>query len=251
MCATVADKGETVLFRSYPLPKDSEPQSETAKLVDHDKISIREACRATSAAPTYLPAMDIPDKNGHMIKFWDGGLLNNNPVDQVWDARYDLPAARETDPQTNVERYIEPVVTCVVSIGTSFYSPTLPDDGTDLPNILKKTVGFATNTQAKHWDFMGNNIRRNRRLPVEHQTKYFRYNAPARQDYHLDDYQSMPKLETDTANYLATFGPIPAEANLDSEEFENHIEVCARALAKTKLDPEGDEPNGHAQNGNA
>ena len=81
MCATVADKGETVLFRSYRLPGDSRPQSETAQNIDHDNITIKEACRATSAAPTYLPPLKVPGRDRTMITFWDGGLLNNNPVD--------------------------------------------------------------------------------------------------------------------------------------------------------------------------
>jgi hypothetical protein len=235
MCATVADKGETVLFRSYKLPSDSCPRSETAKQIDHDNITIKEACRGTSAAPTYLPAMEIPSQTGTMIKFWDGGLLNNNPVDQVWDARYDLPAARVTNDKGEV-KYVEPVVSCVVSIGASYCPPSPPKSARDLLNVLLTTIGFATNTEAKHWDFMGNNIRRNARLDPKEQTRYFRYNAPASRDINLDDYQQMSLLETDTMAYLNNFKS-DADANrggMSDDELENHIDRCAWELAKTE-----------------
>uniref|UniRef100_A0A093VLB7 PNPLA domain-containing protein n=1 Tax=Talaromyces marneffei PM1 TaxID=1077442 RepID=A0A093VLB7_TALMA len=48
-------------------------------------FSIIDAALATSAAPLYLPPVKV---NG--IDFWDDGLLNNNPIDQVWSARHDL-----------------------------------------------------------------------------------------------------------------------------------------------------------------
>ncbi|RMD40875.1 hypothetical protein DV735_g4252, partial [Chaetothyriales sp. CBS 134920] len=239
MCATVAEKGETVLFRSYKLPDDSQPQSETAKKIDHSKITIKQACRATSAAPTYLPEMWIGD-----ISFWDGGLLNNNPVDQVWDARYDLPHARRH---------------CVVSIGTSYFPEAISkqtssnhdNDSTSssggIANLIQtaiRTVTFATNTEAKHWDFMGNNIRRNARLPAaaaaagaghDHHTRYFRYNARASKQVNLDDYQSMHVLVRDTDTYLAYFDRnLNADGKpMNAAELDMHINECARQLAKT------------------
>ena len=236
MCATVAAKGETVLFRSYRLPADSLPQSETAKDVDHDNLTITQACRATSAAPTYLPAMEIPSKSGGSIKFWDGGLLNNSPIDQVWDARYDLPSARDPTATSDSKEYIEPVISCVVSIGTGYFPPPLKDSADRLPSVLRKTIGFATNTQAKHWDFMGNNIRRNKRLPKEEETKYFRYNAKASKDINLDDYKQMKVLEADTENYLEGFKKnIHADGiKMSADELEMHIEKCAEELAKTE-----------------
>jgi predicted acylesterase/phospholipase RssA len=109
MCATLADKGESILFRTYDAPADAEPVSGSAK--DRfgsgtlAKIPITEAALATSAAPTYLPEV-IWER----LKFWDGGLLNNNPINQLWAARYDL-AATTTDPPSPID--------CVVSLGTS------------------------------------------------------------------------------------------------------------------------------------
>jgi len=48
---------------------------------EYDDCEIWEAARATSAAPFYFPGIRI-GPNNH--KFWDGGLANNNPVDEVW-----------------------------------------------------------------------------------------------------------------------------------------------------------------------
>ena len=170
-----------------------------------------------------------------MITFWDGGLLNNNPVDQVWDARYDLPAARTTNEKGQI-KYVEPVVSCVVSIGASFCPPVIPKGEGNLVDILFRTIGFATNTDAKHWDFMGNNIRRNVRLPEQEQTKYFRYNAKASKDINLDDYQQMGLLETDTVTYLDNFEEkLNADGlKMSNAELENHIDRCAQELAHTQ-----------------
>ncbi|EEA23638.1 hypothetical protein PMAA_102220 [Talaromyces marneffei ATCC 18224] len=57
-------------------------------------------------SPLYLPPVKV---NG--IDFWDDGLLNNNPIDQVWSARHDLA-------RNDSGVYQVPVATCVVSIGT-------------------------------------------------------------------------------------------------------------------------------------
>ncbi|RMZ77382.1 hypothetical protein DV737_g4393, partial [Chaetothyriales sp. CBS 132003] len=241
MCATVTEKGEAVLFRSYPLPADSRPQSETAKKIRHDQITLKQACRATSAAPTYLPEMLIDG-----IGFWDGGLLNNNPVDQVWDARYDLPDARTVvDVSTGTVTYIEPTVACVVSIGTSYFPQLVkkaaPGGRGGINSLIItaiRALGFATNTEAKHWDFMGNNIRRNMRLPdAEQHTQYFRYNARASKDINLDDYKSMDSLKEDTKTYLEYFDQgLNAEGKpMTAADLDMHIDKCAKLLAKTTL----------------
>ena len=226
--------------------------------INHDNIiTIKQACRATSAAPTYLPPMKIADRDDKEITFWDGGLLNNNPVDQVWDARYDLPEARMTNAKGEAVEYIEPVVSCVVSIGASYYPPVIAKGDGNLVDILFRTIDFATNTDAKHWDFMGNNIRRNARLPdgtkpkdpnepngakePNQQTKYFRYNAKASKDINLDDYQQMGVLVKDTKDYLKYFEKnFGGKGGEMDEELRNHIDECARELAKREKVPKGD-----------
>ncbi|KAF9767481.1 hypothetical protein IL306_015342, partial [Fusarium sp. DS 682] len=60
-----------VRLRSYHLWDDSLPE--------YHFSTIWQASRATSAAPFYFPEANIGRS-----KFWDGGLANNNPVDEVW-----------------------------------------------------------------------------------------------------------------------------------------------------------------------
>jgi hypothetical protein len=252
MCATVADKGETMLFRSYAVPPDSEPQSETARSINHASITIKEACRATSAAPTYLPPMDIGG-----VEYWDGGLLNNNPVDQVWDARFDLDAAQQQvtapDGSTQIE-YRDPRVLVMLSLGTgvcntrvdrAWYNPMryIVKLTPEFLTTAGRVLGFSTNTQAKHWDFKVNTIRRNKRLDGDERSKthYFRLNPVVTKEINLDDYQQMELLKEDTKKWLReNGGSVNAnEAVPDGEEYD--IERLARLLAKTKAVTESKE----------
>jgi predicted acylesterase/phospholipase RssA len=208
MCATMADKGEAILLRSYtpPDPDDSAPVSSGARNVDFTRMTISQAARATSAAPTYLPELEYQG-----LTFWDGGLLNNNPIDQVWAARYDLAS----------DRYSTPVVSCVLSIGTS-YSTKVPRSIFRFFNTISKTISFSTNTEAKHRDFERSIRRANQRIASSaNRTNYFRFNAPTGNDsINLDDWQRMPKLKKYTDNYL------------QQTEEQDKIDKCARLIAK-------------------
>lgn len=221
MCSTLADVGETILFRSYDPPADGYPVSTAARGAWFSRISILEACRATSAAPTYFPPMDIevntaaqglPEKL-KTFTFWDGGVLNNNPIDQVWDARFDL-AANTSD---------TPVVSCVLSVGTSFADTKPNIGGWRLQNLIytvTQLMSFVTNTEARHQDFERNIHRMNQRLPEDQRTKYFRFNVPTgNEEFPMDDWQKMPKLKQMTRDYLA------------KPEVRKKIEECAQVLA--------------------
>lgn len=95
-------------------------------------ISIKDAVRATSAAPTYFPKKVM---DGY--RFWDGGLLNNNPVDQVWAARNDLD---------------DRPVTCLLRVGASYADNHGQE--TNLPKPGLAVTENATNTEGKHKDFV-------------------------------------------------------------------------------------------------
>ena len=217
----MADKGETILFRSYQPPEDAAPVSEAAKRADFSDVTILEAARATSAAPTYIPPMSIermattPGSDAKPTKFvfWDGGVLNNNPIDQVWDARYDLA----DDPAQT------PVVRCVVSIGTSYADPKPASSGfiQRFVYTISQTLSFVTNSEAKHRDFARKIYRMNQRLPEEKRTRYLRFNVPTHEkEFPMDDWHKMQKLEKLTSDYLAT------------PEVQVEIEECAQLLAK-------------------
>ncbi|EXJ89502.1 hypothetical protein A1O3_02569 [Capronia epimyces CBS 606.96] len=210
MCATLADKGESILLRNYDPPFAPLPVSAGAKDLNFNTISIKDAARATSAAPTYLKQVNIQGLN-----FWDGGLLNNNPIDQVWDNRYDL-VARECQ---------SPHIRCIVSLGTTHpdYNPNKKPRGRSISgffNTVSKTVAFVTNTEAKHRDFERNMRQRNRRRP-DRPTGYFRFNAPTeKEEIDLSDYLKMPKLCDYTERYL------------NNSDVDGMINECAALLAK-------------------
>lgn len=208
LCSTLVNKGETILFRSYTPPPDGTPVSGIVRDDNFFKdITIVDAARATSAAPTYLPEMDIKGQ-----RFWDGGLLNNNPIDQVWDARYDLATS---DTET-------PIVSCVLSIGTSWTNVT-PVSSNFLKrflNTVSQTISFLTNTEAKHRDFERNIRRINERLPPDQRTAYFRFNVHTDESMGLDDWQKMDKLREYTRKYL------------QDQDVQEKIDECAKILAR-------------------
>lgn len=213
VCATLADKGESILLRNYDPPFALLPVSTGAKDLDFDAITIKEAARATSAAPTYLKEVTVQN-----LKFWDGGLLNNNPINQVWDNRFDLIPSLDASPR----------ITCIVSLGTTHKDYDLvgrrPGSGiARLFNTLSKTASFLTNTEAKHRDFDRNVRQHNMRVP-RRQTGYYRFNAPTgKESIGLDDYWKMPKLVEYTNVYL------------EMPVVDAWINECASLLAKQQL----------------
>ncbi|KAF9271719.1 hypothetical protein BGZ74_005709, partial [Mortierella antarctica] len=85
---------EAALLRSYKTTDSTTSFVDKVLLKGQDEITIGLNVRATSAAPTYFPEEvwkpdNIEDglwesegaKDG--LKFWDGGLLNNNPINQL------------------------------------------------------------------------------------------------------------------------------------------------------------------------
>jgi predicted acylesterase/phospholipase RssA len=189
MCATLVDRGETVLLRSYNPPSDSGPAFALSRTANAE-ITISNASRATSAAPTYLPEKNIGGNT-----FWDGGMLNNNPIDQVWNARYDLaPTIKST-----------PVIKVVLSLGCSFTTATPKTTHSIFHTLdtVQKVIAFVTNTEAKHRDFECNIRKWNNRQRKDEETKYFRFNAPTGDRvFRLDEYAKMGDLADLTRQWL-------------------------------------------------
>ena len=191
MCATLADKGESILLRNYDPPFPALPVSTGARDLDVNTVTIKEAARATSAAPTYLKEAKIQG-----LDFWDGGLLNNNPIVQVWDTRDDLVPRDAKIPR----------IKCIVSLGTSHTEYSIDrrvSSGIQrFLNTVTKTVAFVTNTEAKHRDFDRNIRQLNRRRQAQ-ATSYFRFNATTGQEnIDLGDYSNIPILIEYTNEYL-------------------------------------------------
>ncbi|TKA64347.1 hypothetical protein B0A55_09546 [Friedmanniomyces simplex] len=198
MCATVKEKGESILLRSYPRPQDAGPVTRAAReetLVNG--IDIVSAARATSAAPTYLPEEKWETANPNRpLVFWDGGVLNNNPIEQLWNARYDLVERSKKPPMINL----------VLSIGCGWSENSKPSTFIRMLNIIRRFAEtYLTNTEAKHRDFTRLANRMQGRGDQNNHVQYFRLNCPTGQlRFDMADYKSMPKLKDLTAEYLTT-----------------------------------------------
>jgi hypothetical protein len=222
MCSTLRARGESVLLRSYDMPKHADPVSQEGDTLNKsggiEKITIKEATRATSAAPIYFPpARMLGGKDQGVTEFWDGGLLNNNPIDQLWRARLDLVGPEDPPPN----------VACVLSLGTSWSTASAPrllawleekasSSCITIPHTIfnwirklapaEEMIPFLTNTEAKHLDFRRYINRMYHRCKnPEGQTEYFRFNTPTNELYiDMSDYKQMPELERLTSEWLVT-----------------------------------------------
>jgi len=207
MCSTLCDRGECILLRSYDTPEDAKPISWDAKAAAEDnglaKIPITIAARATSAAPTYLPQVTWENMN-----FWDGGLLNNNPINQLWDNRYDLVKQHRPAPKVSV----------VLSLGTSWSDPKKPGL-LRLVNVVGKASSFMTNVEAKNRDFARYLNRARGRVDANRNTRYYRFNTPTNNvEIALHEYLKMDKLIEFTNTFLS------------HETTQKDIENCAKLL---------------------
>ncbi|KAJ6438980.1 fungal specific transcription factor domain-containing protein [Purpureocillium lavendulum] len=143
---------------------------------------IWEACRATSAAPTYFEPIKIGDK-GEEETFVDGGLGYNNPVEQV------LEEARRLFPGRKVA--------CVVSIGTGVARIIeFPDSPkTSLVKLVKALKKMATESDTTAEKMQG-------RFANAKDT-YFRFSVDrGLQRIGLEEWKELPKVRTFTTEYL-------------------------------------------------
>ncbi|KAG0340659.1 hypothetical protein BG000_011437 [Podila horticola] len=185
---------ETALLRSYikstvfPLPGLNEIVQSNQNM-----INIRLAVKATSAAPTYFPQVFWnPVGVRERLIFWDGGLLNNNPIDQLWCERHDVIASNAS----------EPPISCVISLGTGHKKPGSPPSlWFKLIGIASSVMSFATNTNAKDKNFESHMIDLNGR-PEHKSTKYIRFDPPLEHDIGLTDYHRINELADLTSKYL-------------------------------------------------
>ncbi|KAI5456970.1 acyl transferase/acyl hydrolase/lysophospholipase [Mariannaea sp. PMI_226] len=177
-----------VRLRSYHLWDGSLPE--------HHYCPIWKAALATSAAPFYFPEASI----GHS-KFWDGGVANNNPIDEVWVEKSLL--------------FQKQAVKCVISLGTGRREmakkssnllarhPAMSRGGRLLTNL--------TNVENVH--------RRFEDLMKAESIEYFRFDpSTLEDDIGMSDYDKIPKLQEYTEIYLAQ-PPIQAI-----------VKICAQLL---------------------
>lgn len=181
---------ETALLRSYEKNVVYPPGSLNDILKkDRDNITIKLAVMATSAAPTYFPEVRYND-----LIFWDGGLLNNNPIDQLWYERYDLVGPTESHPP----------VSCVISLGTGHKRPgTSPSLMFKLIGVASSVMAFATTTNAKDKKFESHMLDLKNREGYEN-AKYIRFDTPLEHDIGLNDFRQIDELVDKTYRFLQT-----------------------------------------------
>lgn len=163
-------------------------------------ITISMAALATSAAPTYFPEVEWKVPGQSPLTFWDGGLLNNSPIDQVWYNRFELVGPDEDEPD----------VSCLISLGTGYVrpggSPTGVADmipGARLLETVGAVMSFATNANARGKDFSRHYSTLLSTRAKYAKMKYLRFNPNLRsQEIGLEDYTMMEKLEKVTVEYL-------------------------------------------------
>ncbi|KAF4454459.1 Calcium-independent phospholipase A2-gamma [Fusarium austroafricanum] len=128
------DAGPTVLLRSYE-DNNIYTSTKTIEIMDgrEKDVTISIAACATSAAPTYFPEVIFPEgtpkhKDDERLVFWDGGLLNNNPLTN--SGTRDLNSWSQTNRR-----------------------PPLPALLVLLVGVAAEVMEFSTNTDAKAKDF--------------------------------------------------------------------------------------------------
>lgn len=195
-----------MLLRSYSpvlLDKAHYKPSVTSTIMKSSapKLTISLAARATSAAPTFFPEVHFPnptpsklsdaDKKSNLV-FWDGGLLNNNPIDQLWYARYELVEHIAPSPR----------ISCVISLGTGYIPAESPGAAWfHLTGVVSSVMDFSTNTNAKAKDF----TRHMERLRFREEYKgsqYVRLNPRLGVKIGLADYTRMEELRVLTRGYI-------------------------------------------------
>lgn len=200
-----------MLLRSYePVLLDHEnfKSSLTHKIMkaNQDKVTISLAARATSAAPTFFPEVTFPaqqvfsklsaeEKKKNLV-FWDGGLLNNNPIDQLWYARYELVEHISPSPQ----------ISCVISLGTGYIQAESPASAWfHLTGVVSSVMDFSTNTNAKAKDFT-RHMDRLKFRPEHKKSQYVRLNPRLVANIGLADYTRMEELRKLTMDYIKEDG---------------------------------------------
>lgn len=145
-----------------------------------DDCPIWQACRATSAAPTFFPPMVI---GRPPTAYVDGGLGYNNPIRLlVEEARHLWPASRE--------------IGCIVSVGTGTLASG--DIGRTIQPLFESLKGMATDTEKTAREF---------KEEMKHKygvnQVYFRFNVQhGLEQVSLEEWKELDRTKVATEEYL-------------------------------------------------
>ncbi|KAH7034886.1 uncharacterized protein B0I36DRAFT_317159 [Microdochium trichocladiopsis] len=149
---------------------------------DHTSVKIWEAARATSAASSFFPPMEVKDSHGRSTLFIDAALGCNNPVKHV---------IAEAAGLFGVERKLG----CVLSLGTGLVGDGLISTGSGtLVNIVKAIKDQSTSSETTNKEVAN--------LFGGETNSFFRLNVPMGKKIKLDDWKAVGPLAADTAKYM-------------------------------------------------
>ena len=156
---------------------------------------IWQACRATSAAPTFFPPIDI---DGQI--FLDGGLVNNNPVHIAYEEARSLWPTEEP---------------LLISIGTG--DAPMEEFGKTLVQVVKSLKNIATETGETANVFLESDTGR----AMTKDGRYFRFNVPNLGRIGLEEWKVTGTITTLTEHYL------------DRGEMAPTTAACVQKLSET------------------
>jgi hypothetical protein len=144
-------------------------------------LTVWQAARATSAAPTFFD----PLKVGNMTTLRDGGLRNNNPVMEAMDEIESEFGVTDAD------------IACLVSIGTGISKTEFFHD--DLKSVAEACAKIATETEETEATFR----RVHAALGKPLHERYFRFEVDqGLQEMGMEEWKKMSQVFSVTTAYL-------------------------------------------------
>lgn len=169
VCVTSEKLSKHFRLRSYESPWDFV-----------DDCPIWQACRATSAAPTFFPPMEI---GSPPIAYVDGGLGYNNPIRALLDESSHIWPDRK--------------IGCIVSVGTGIMVSR--DVGRTLEPLFESLKAMATDTEKVAKEF---EEEMKHKYGIEQQT-YFRFNVQHGLEHiGLEEWKELDRTKVATQDYL-------------------------------------------------
>ena len=192
VCSRAEASGQITRFATYRSPRGPDHLLSTVK--------IWEACRATSAAPSFFDPIKI---GGFGESFIDGGIGANNPIYELWNE------AQGVWPGGSLEDKVE----CLISIGTGM--PSLHSFGRQIPKILKSFAKIATDTKDVANKFYDDKAK------LVGEKRYYRFNVQhGLEKIGLEESSKISSIASVTAAYIAS-GPVYGQ-----------IKACAEIITK-------------------
>ncbi|KAL8818384.1 MAG: hypothetical protein Q9191_007954, partial [Dirinaria sp. TL-2023a] len=189
VCAIFEKQTVPVNLRSYT-------SKHTARAVE--KAKIWQAGRATSAAPVFFEPLKMGDMDS---TFADGGLRNNNPVEEL------KKEARRI--WLNPSQFPFGIL---LSIGTGRQIPK--DLGSGIRPLIDALLTIATDSEAIARRFQENNYEE-----LVNSKRYFRFNAIGLENVSLEEWEKHATIEAATERYL-----------IDERAVREELNNCVRAL---------------------